>query len=332
MTEHYLGHLSVEDPFYSYLRGEIAPQMGSVLPNARYRVFQFSDSRDVYLYEEIHTHARLVGKFYQSSDPGHARWKGETEFKNLIHLRDLGFHSPPHYVVRPYGFNPFIENVLVVEHLQGESLSHLIDRAMHRGKGDRLFRKLSALAYFLATLHNRTAGEGTVDFEESRQYLTQLVGTLADRWGMGPEISDRLHHLGWKWHGKSAMWEDRPVLVHGDMTPANVLFGRDLDVMVIDLERMKWADRVFDLGRLCGELKHHFFRTTGNPRTAEPFIGHFLWEYSCHFPDRESAFHAVTRRLPFYMGTTLLRIARNAWIDSDYRWRLVREAIATLKG
>jgi hypothetical protein len=59
---------------------------------------------------------------------------------------------------------------------------------------------------------------------------------------------------------------------------------------------------------------------------AEPFIGHFLWEYCCHFPDRMSAFKSITRRTPFHMGITLLRIARNSWIDWEYRWRLVREA------
>jgi len=102
--------------------------------------------------------------------------------------------------------------------------------------------------------------------------------------------------------------------------------------MAIDLERMKWADRVFDLGRLCGELKHHFFRATANPMAAEPCIGHFIWAYCCHFPDRESAFHAITRRLPFYLGVTLLRIARNSWIDPDYRRCLLREAVANLRG
>jgi hypothetical protein len=31
------------------------------------------------------------------------------------------------------------------------------------------------------------------------------------------------------------------------------------------------------------------------------------------------------------MGITLLRIARNSWIDWTYRWRLVREAHAILR-
>ena len=83
------------------------------------------------------------------------------------------------------------------------------------------------------------------------------------------------------------MWADRQVWLHGDATPANFLFGHGLDVAAIDLERMKRGDRLFDVGRVAGELQHAFMAATGDAHRAEPFIGHFLWEYCCHFPDRE---------------------------------------------
>ena len=118
------------------------------------------------------------------------------------------------------------------------------------------------------------------------------------------------------------MWEDNEVLVHGDATPSNLLFGRGLSVIAIDLERMKRADRVFDLGRIAGELQHYFLQG-GNKHAAEPFIGHFLWEYACHFPDRGRAFRSITGRLPFQMALTLLRIARNSWVSAPHRRRLV---------
>jgi hypothetical protein len=69
----------------------------------------------------------------------------------------------------------------------------------------------------------------------------------------------------------------------------------------------------------------------GNKGLAEPFIGHLLWEYACHFPDRQSAFASITRRVPFYMGLTLLRIARNSWIADYYRRELIEEAKNTLR-
>ena len=99
-----------------------------------------------------------------------------------------------------------------------------------------------------------------------------------------------------------------------------------MDVAAIDLERMKRGDRVFDVGRVAGELQHAFMRDSGDRHHAEPFIGHFLWEYSSHFPDREQTFQSVTARTPYYMALNLLRIARNGYIGQDYCSRLVKQA------
>ena len=122
------------------------------------------------------------------------------------------------------------------------------------------------------------------------------------------------------------MWQDRQVWLHGDATPANFLFGHDLDVAAIDLERMKRGDRVFDVGRVAGELQHAFMRDSGDRHQAEAFIGHFLWEYSSHFPDHEQTFESITARAPYYMALNLLRIARNGYISQGYGRRLVRHA------
>ena len=91
------------------------------------------------------------------------------------------------------------------------------------------------------------------------------------------------------------------------------------------------ADRVFDVGRITGELQHAFLQATGDKYAAEPFIGHFLWEYACHFPDRERAFAAICGRVPFQMAVTLLRIARNDWVPDEPRRRLIAEAVTTLR-
>ncbi len=331
MVGRYLGHLPLEDPLYTYLQTHIAPQTGNVQPDACYRVFRFADSRDVYLYEDIYSGLKFVGKFFKSSDSNHARNKGEREFNNLLFLRSLGLSSPPYCVVRPYGFNSAIDNVLVLEYIDAVPLSAIIDSALRHGKTQRLYRTLSALARFLAVFHCRTAGNHSVDFDESRQYMESLLRSLMVKRGLGNEQADEFRFWADAWRRRSCMWEDCAVLVHGDVTPSNLLFGRNRDVFAIDLEKMKWADRVFDLGRLCGELKHFFFRATGNPMAAEPFIGHFLWEYVHDQPDKEGAFVFITRRIPFYMGITLLRIARNSWIDRDYRWRLVHEARGILE-
>ena len=89
---------------------------------------------------------------------------------------------------------------------------------------------------------------------------------------------------------------------------------------------MKRGDRMFDVGRVAGELQHAFMLGTGGAARAEPFIGHFLWEYACHFPDRHQAFGSITGRLPYYMALNLLRIAGNDYLSPDYRHQLVSQA------
>jgi hypothetical protein len=82
---------------------------------------------------------------------------------------------------------------------------------------------------------------------------------------------------------------------------------------------------------VAGELQHAFMGATGDRGRAEPFIGHFLWEYCCHFPDRARAFESITGRLPFYMGVNLLRIAHNGYIGRGYGGRLVAQAKRLLR-
>lgn len=329
MGRKYLGHLPEVDPLHQYLLYDIQPQMAGNSRRARYRVFQLSGSNDVYLYEDEYSDTRVVGKFFLSvrtQDAARAAHLVEKEFHNLHQIRNYGFAALPHYVVRPIGYNHRLNHVLVVEYHEGRTLSEIIRAALYNGERDCLFRKLTALAYFLATLHNRTALGVPVNFHDDCAYLDQLIARLLAINAMGQNDAAEYFWLRDQWRNQPHMWEDRQVTVHGDATPGNFLFGKGLNVVAIDLERAKQADRVFDVGRIAGELKHFFFSATGDRYAAEPFIGHFLWEYACHFPDRTRAFHSITRRIPFHMGLTLLRIARNSWIGPGYRWQLITEA------
>lgn len=330
MNGKYLGNLQEDDPLFQYLHEEILPQIGIQRADTQFTVQGSESSKNVFLYRESNSGAKVIGKFYPDRSNG-GMTKGEIEFRNLVHLRNLDFDRHPHYVVKPLGFNPAIGNVLVMEYLEGDTLSAIIDKAVFRGKGNKLYRKLSALAHFLARLHNHTAEQQRVNFGEMEKYMQGLIMVLRLKRGLPAGEAEDLANLLDRWRVRDYMWQDRQVLVHGDVTPANFLFGHGPSVLAIDLERMQWADRVFDLGRLCGELTHAFFQGTDNPENAEPFIGHFLWEYSTHFPDREATFAAVTRRVPFYMGMTLLRIGRNWWISPDYRPKLIERAKRILR-
>lgn len=329
----YVGHLNYHDPLYGYLRDEIYPQVDTSCKGSGFRVFQPANSRHVYAYQEVDSGLCVIAKFHppKPQPAGVPVRTGETEYRNLLFVRSLGLETAPYYVVRPLGYNPQICNALVMEYLEGDLLGKVISDAVYLGRRERLFRKLSGMAHFLAVMHDRLAGELPVDFQNGYDYMWRLINSLIVKRGMGPDHSDELYRLRDAWRSRSCMWEDRSIFVHGDVTPSNFLVGRGHDIMAIDLERMQWMDRSFDIGRLCGELKHLFFQGSGDRYAAEPFINHFLREYCSHFPDRNSAFRAITKRLPFYMGITLLRIARNVWIPNEYRWRLVREAKTILR-
>ncbi len=334
MQRIYLGHLSEHDPLYGYLQHDIQPQISGASASPNYRVFRVNGSNDVYLYEDRNTGTKVIGKFFLSSrkrDAVKAASHLTHEFDNLCMMRDYGLTGYPHHVVRPLGGNYSMNALLVTEYCEGELLSEVILEAIRSGDHGKLFHKLTALAYFLSAFHNWTAIGVGVEFHQDCDYMDRLINRLLEIIAIGGDDAQELYWLRDQWRNQPRMWEDQKVQVHGDATPENFMFGNELQVIAFDLERSKRADRVFDTGRIAGELKHFFMRATGNKDAAEPFIGHFLWEYACHFPNRDSAFQSITGRTPFYMGITLLRIARNSWIKADYRHHLIREAKECLR-
>jgi aminoglycoside phosphotransferase (APT) family kinase protein len=336
MSKQYVGHLPSHDPLHHYLQYDILLQLGLNNHPTTFRVFRMDGSKEVYLYEEKHSNVRVIGKFYAgkghvTSHRAEKHRRMEQEFHNLHLMRTYGLVGYPHHVVRPLGCNSWLNSLLVEEHCDGQSLSKVITDAIFYRKPDRLYSKLTALAYFLATFHNRTANGYGVNFHEDCAFFDHQVRDLSNKQFIHWDAVRELSWLRDRWREQPRMWEDQQVLVHGDATPSNFLFGHGLSVIGIDLESMKRADRVFDIGRITGELQHFFLQITGNKYAAEPFIGHFLWEYACHFPDRYSAFRSICRRQPFQMGLTLLRIARNSWLNHDYRRRLIEEAKITLR-
>ncbi len=328
MGKKYLGLLQNEDPLYDYLKYDIQPQLTDFCDFPVYQVYRLNASNAVFLYEEKSTHIKIIGKYFYSEREENrqiAARRLQKEYDSLQTVRDLGFDQPPLYVAKPLGKNSDLGELLMVECCEGELLSSVISRAIFEKNNDLLFDRLSLLAFFFAELHNRTAViEKDVDFDPICNYMKRVIRQCDDL--LNKEDGELFRSFCRNWHDRTEMWEDCRVLVHGDATPENFMFSQDGSVKTFDLERCTYADRIFDIGRIAGELKHFFLMNAGNKFAAEPFIGHFLWEYATHFPDREETFESITRRVPFYMGLTLLRIARNFWIDRDYRRRLITEA------
>ena len=184
----YLGRLSTSDPFYTYLRNDIVPLLGVGVNSPDFRVYQLPASHHVCLYEDRHSHTRIIGKFFggvAGFGPEAAFHRMEREFNNLNYLRSIGFNGYPHYVARPLGRNADLNKVLVEEFCYGTSLADFIVKAIRENARDILFQKLAALAYFLATLHNRTAQDSKVDFNKDGVYFDRIMEQLTNAQRVG---------------------------------------------------------------------------------------------------------------------------------------------------
>ena len=329
MNGSYVGYVAGDDPLHGFLGRIIRDQMGVREIHPAFRAFRLSGSNVVYGYQEKFSRVKIICKFYGprfGPDLDKAAWKARQEYEGLKTLRRYNLIGSPHHVIRPLDFSRDINGVLAVEYYAGEEFSHAIARATKHREDAHLYWRLKALAYFLATQHNRTANGAGVDFDADCGYFGTITNRLRKAHRIGADDADELSRLRDRWREQPRMWQDQQVWLHGDATPANFLFGDGMDVAAIDLERMKRGDRMFDVGRVAGELQHAFMRDAGDRRRANPFIGHFLWEYSSHFPDRERTFESVQARVPYYMALNLLRVARNDYIDRHYAGRLVRQA------
>jgi len=333
MNGKYVGYVNGGDPLHGFLSSIVRDLMGVREGRPAFRAFQLSGSNVVYAYQEKSSGAKVICKFYgpRFADLDQAEWKARQEYEGLETLRRYNLIGSPHHVIRPLGFNRDINGVLAVEYYTGEEFSHAIARATQHRDDGHLYWRLTALASFLATQHDRTANGTGVDFGTDCGYLDTVAGRLEKAHHIGADDATELSRLRDRWRDQPRMWQDQQVWLHGDATPANFLFGDGMDVAAIDLERMKRGDRMFDVGRVAGELLHAFMRDCGEKYRADPFIGHFLREYSGHFPDRQWMFESVTARAPYYMALNLLRIARNDYIDPYYRGRLVRQAKRLLR-
>ncbi|APZ42834.1 hypothetical protein BW247_06785 [Acidihalobacter ferrooxydans] len=327
----YLGHLPRHDPVYGYLYDRIFARKLGVYPRQGFRVFAASAADNVYVYEDRQHGRRVLGKYFKRSGRAKSTPNAAHEYQVLKNLQAAGLDRGQHRVVRPLGLTLDFADALFEEFECGEPLYRVWTRT-RPGTDDRdMMHALSDLAYLLCRLHNRTAGDETVDFRGEFDYFDKIVARLWRRRRARQDQIDALYSARHRWEQDSQMYADRRVRLHGDATPANFIVGGTHRLTAIDLERSHRGDRAYDVGMVAGELRHWALRQFGDGARAEPYIGHFLWEYARHFPDQSRTFRAVTDRLPFYMGVTLLRIARNSYLSDGYASALVHDALACLR-
>lgn len=321
----------VEAAICEYLREEIFPQLAPP-PYGEIEITSLGTQKPVCLFLEKKKNIMVVGKLFKWGviSLEDAWLEADKEYANLKLLRErLGMDGDDDHVVAPLGESKELSALLVTERAPGQTLDYYIAKALFEHQHDELFQILSHLARFFAKLHEAAKTERPLSPELPRFYLNSLLDTLLDGPADYPKRAEIEEYAVLWWNEKSVFASDKETIVHGDATPTNFLFDNG-NVTAIDLESMKWADRCWDLGFIAAELKHHFMWRMGNSWAAEPFIGHFLWQYTINCGDNQF-FRVITRKLPLYMALGLLRIARNCYVGDMHIERLVTEAEQCLK-
>lgn len=327
MENAYLGKLNYSDPLYETLFSQVCPDVNAPV----FHVNMMSNGM-VYKYTEEKSGTAIVGKFFKLDDRKEERvLRIKGEYDNLRIIREYGFDTYPNYVVRPFAKDERIGLALLEEFICGKDLDHYLKKAIYRGDRESLKYRLSKLAAFLYALHTRTKSDNAVGLDAVCSYFQKIINKLIGQNVVSESDKKDYLRLMDKWFSIPMFQKAQGVIVHGDATSTNFIFTGRGDVVAIDLERMKNSDPVFDIGMICGEIKHAFLWRTGNPYEAEPLIRHFLESYAAHSHNHKKAFKEITLRNPFYMAMTELRIARNGYLDWNYRKRLSYEALECLK-
>lgn len=326
--------LPQDDPLYHLLAETVLRETLQLPVEAPiFDVFSVDPHGVIYRYVERMTGVDLACKFYgnrRANDDGSVS-RAETtallrrEFENLQRVWKLGMNRPPYRVVRPLAMDVTLNNVLVEEYAAGPNLDHYLKGALLDGAHDELADRLADLAGFLATLHDRSAMDTAVDPANGRAYLTKVLGQLAAEEVITADEQAYLQQLCDAWRSVAVLGQAQGVLIHGDVTPVNIVFGDDHEVIAIDLERLRPDDAAVDLGIVLAELRHAFLRTAHDASGAEPLTRRFFTTYVTARGLRDADARALEARCRFYGGSMLLRIARNDWLDMEYRRVLCTE-------
>lgn len=332
-----LGTLPEADPLYGLLAGEALPALGLDVGRPRFDVFALDGRGVAYRYLERCSGADLACKFYGNRRDGEGRlppWRAaellQREYDNLCRARSLGLVAPPYRVVRPLAIAPAINAALVMEYVAGPSLDVYLQAAVGQGQVAPLAARLNDLACFLSALHGRSRSDVPVDPAAGPAYLTRVVGQLVTQGVLDVGQACRLEGLRDAWAARPRAGAPRRALVHGDVTPVNIMFGPGPEVVALDLERLREDDPAADLGMVAGELYHAFLRGTGSTAGAELLVDELLAAYGREGELDDDAAAALAERVRPYVGSTMLRICRNDWLDGAYRCALSEEAVRWL--
>lgn len=310
LAQYHVNTLGPGDPFRDWLVNILGHGINN--KNCEVLVFKYSSaSHTVCRYEFKGENSSVMAKFF--AEPT-GKLRKYNPYKGMMNeYRNLKKAAPLIDVAKPLTTNKDFNCVLVTEYISGKSLS------WHLKHEEELFEKLGAVARMLRRLHTHTYSY----YDKTREFSN--YHEVLDHLRLEPDTRETFNHLLGKWWYGPLINRKYGCMLHRDVHPANYIF-REGRPYALDFESA-WhhGNPVRDLGNLCAELKNYFDLHKGGSWKAEPYIGHFLWEYC----ESKEEFWQVTKVLPFYMGVGLLRAARLH--RKRYRNYLINEAIACLQ-
>jgi len=311
LKEHHVNTLRRGD----YFRDWLIDLLGERIHNKACKVAVYKiepTSHTVCRYKFLGEDYSVIAKFYAEPTGWKKKYDPEKamtrEFKNLKIVEKI-IDTP-----KPLAIKKQFSCVLVTEYVRGKPLYTYMNNE------DGLYDRLTAVAHLLRKLHDSTLShyhkEG--DFYKFHQTLDQLQ--------LNNELKETFNQLLGDWWYSALLDRSTGCMIHHDANPVNYVFNGER-VCALDFESARLhANPVHDLGVMAAELKHFFGMHKKDDSKAEPYIGHFLWQYSRGL----SEFKSFTRILPFYMSLGLLRMNRLR-IDPDRGEYILREAISCLK-
>lgn len=252
------------------------------------------------------------------------------EYRSLEQLRRSGFRDPPFEVVRPVEMMEDLGCLLVEPFIAASDLDYAIGGAL-AGDEPGLLTRLDSLAGFLARLHTANVLHRRIPFHRYCEEARRIVRSLMKAPELPREVLRSVEPLVRRWEKEGERWTVETTLVHGDVTPTNFLFPGPGRMVIVDLERMRFADPLLDVGYMTAELRHHFALRARCAERAEPFVQHFLARYCEEREFAEPARWKWLERHRFFMALGELRIARSPRLHPGHRSWLIEEAARCLQ-
>jgi tRNA A-37 threonylcarbamoyl transferase component Bud32 len=311
VAEQYVNTLKPGDPFRDWLIEVLGDRIHN--PKCRVRVYRITPaSHTVCRYAFSGEGFSVVGKFFGEPTGVMKRYDEEKAMKN--EYRRLKRASRVIPVPRPIAYRSDFHHVVMTEYIKGAALRKYLRQEHH------LYDRLTSVAALLRRLHDGTRGPCNVQREFGQFHK------VLDQNRLDADQREQFNRLLGGWWDAGLLHGFHGSMIHGDATPANYIFI-DRKVYAIDFESgWRNAHPIHDPGVLCAEIKHFFASRFGDGERGEPYIGHFLWNYS----RGEDNFYRITDVLPFFMAFGYMRIARLGWAPS-HREYLIREAKACLR-